>query len=176
LNTPKKKGNRLSIRPVQRDDASAIYNVFSKSEVCEFYDLSPYSDLSQSIEQIEKWLRNYELGRQIRYAICEADEVIGTCGLYSIYRHQNRANLGYDLLPSKWNRGYMTDALGLFLELCFEEWNFHRIQALVLPENGSSIKLLSKIGFKKEGLLKDYEIWPGRGYVDLQLFSMINNQ
>jgi ribosomal-protein-alanine N-acetyltransferase len=140
LNTPKKKGNRLSIRPVERDDASAIYNIFSK------------------------------------YAICEADEVIGTCGLYSIYRHQNRANLGYDLLPSKWNRGYMTDALRLFLELCFEEWNFHRIQALVLPENGSSIKLLSKIGFKKEGLLKDYEIWPGRGYVDLQLFSMINNQ
>jgi hypothetical protein len=37
---------------------------------------------------------------------------------------KNRANLGYDLLPSKWNRGYMTDALRLFLELCFEEWNF----------------------------------------------------
>lgn len=176
MNAPMRKGNRISTRPIQRDDASAIYNIFSKSEVCEFYDLSPFTDLSQAVEQIENWLKNYDLGRQIRYAIIEADEVIGTCGLYSIYRHQNRANLGYELLPSKWNQGYMTDALELFLELCFEDWNFHRIQALVIPENNSSIRLLSKIGFNKEGLLKDYEIWPGRGYVDLQLYSIINNK
>ncbi|WP_425277213.1 GNAT family N-acetyltransferase [Salinispira pacifica] len=74
-----RKGNRISIRRIQRDDASAIYNIFSKSEVCDFYDLSPFNDLSQAVDQIEGWLRNYEHGRQVRYAICKDEEVIGTC-------------------------------------------------------------------------------------------------
>ncbi|GAB6091703.1 hypothetical protein JCM12856_32970 [Spirochaeta dissipatitropha] len=79
----------------------AIYNLFSHSSVCEFYDLSPFTDLNQAVEQIEKWLKNYDQDKQLRYAICEDNYVIGTCELYSIYRHQNRANIGYDLLPSK---------------------------------------------------------------------------
>lgn len=175
MNAPQISGQRLSIRLIQRNDTKAIFNLFSHTSVCDFYDLSPFTDQNQAAEQIEKWLKDYEQGKQIRYAICEDNCVIGTCGLYSIYRHQNRANIGYALLPLKWNKGYMTEALQLFLQLCFQEWDFHRIQALVLPENSSSMSLLSKIGFNFEGLLKDYEKWPGRGYVDLQLFSMINN-
>jgi ribosomal-protein-alanine N-acetyltransferase len=176
LNTPQKTGQRLSIRLIQKNDAKAVYDLFSHSSVCEFYDLLPFKDPNQAVEQIEKWLKNYDQDKQIRYAICEDNYVIGTCGLYSIYRHQNRANLGYDLLPSKWNKGYMTEALQMFLQLCFQDWNFHRIQALVLPENTSSVRLLSKFGFTSEGILKDFEKWPRRGYVDLQIFALIKDE
>jgi len=49
----------------------------------------------------------------------------------------------------------------------------HRLQALVLPEHRASARVLEKAGFTREGTLRDYEFWPGRGFVDLVLYAIL---
>jgi ribosomal-protein-alanine N-acetyltransferase len=69
----------------------------------------------------------------------------------------------------------MTEALAEFLSQCFGAWSFTRIQALVLPDHRASIALLRGLGFAEEGLLRSYEIWEGRGEVDLLLYAKTRN-
>ncbi len=42
-----------------------------------------------------------------------------------------------------------------------------------MPENITSIKLLAKLGFQKEGLLKQFEKWGKKGFVDLLMYARI---
>lgn len=53
----------------------------------------------------------------------------------------------------------------------FEELELHRIQALVLPENPASLRVLEKAGFQKEGLLKKYPF--GREFHDAVILAAV---
>ena len=67
----------------------------------------------------------------------------------------------------------MTEALSAVINFGFDEMELNRIEAVVMPENASSIKMLDKLGFRKEGLLEEYEKWGNKGFVDLCMFAML---
>lgn len=67
----------------------------------------------------------------------------------------------------------MTEALSAIINLGFGEMEVNRIEAVVMPENTASIIMLEKLGFRKEGLLEEYEKWGSKGFVDLYLFAML---
>ncbi len=45
-----------------------------------------------------------------------------------------------------------------------------------MPENRASVKLLEKLSLKNEGLLREYERWGNKGYVDLFMFSLLKRE
>ena len=69
----------------------------------------------------------------------------------------------------------MTEALDAIIEFGFGKMALNRIEAVVMPENTASIIMLEKIGFKKEGLLEEYEKWGSKGFVNLYMFAMLRN-
>lgn len=163
---------RLIIKPINSEDILGLYELYSNPKVCEFFDINPYHNIQQAQKQITQWIKLSSGRKQFRYSIFFNDIFIGTCGIYSIYWHQKRASLGYDLDPKYWNKGFMNEALKEFFKFIHEEFKIHRLQATVLPNNKQSIKLLSKLGFQKEGLLNDYEIWKEE-FVNLEIHSII---
>jgi ribosomal-protein-alanine N-acetyltransferase len=167
------QSDAIQLRPVRKSDAQSIFLLYSDPDVCRYLDILPFENEDQAYNKVLHWQKGRENGRQFRYVIEQSGEFCGTLGLYSIYRHQNRASIGYDLLPRFHNRGIMTRSLNLFLEACFRAWDFNRIQALVMDENPASKKLLKKLGFQNEGLLKQYEKWPGKSYVDLHVYAQL---
>lgn len=64
--------------------------------------------------------------------------------------------LGYKLDERYVNQGYMTEALEKGIEVIFDEYGLHRIEANIMPRNKASIALVKKLGFYDEGLAKDY--------------------
>jgi ribosomal-protein-alanine N-acetyltransferase len=72
-----------------------------------------------------------------------------------------RAELGYVLARNYWNKGITTKAVALAIENAFKELDILRIEAFVDPENMASIRVLEKVGFKKEGYLKNYLVHRG---------------
>jgi ribosomal-protein-alanine N-acetyltransferase len=52
--------------------------------------------------------------------------------------------------------GVATAALALGVDHCFGPVMLHRVEATVRPENAASRKVLAKVGFREEGLLKRY--------------------
>ena len=67
----------------------------------------------------------------------------------------------------------MTEALDAVIGFGFREVGLNRIQAVVMPGNEGSDKLLEKLGFRREGVLREYENWREKGYVDVVMFSLL---
>lgn len=66
-----------------------------------------------------------------------------------------KCSVGYKIDHGHTCRGYATEALRYTLQLIYEEYRMHRVEALTLPDNGASIHVLEKLGFQKEGYLRD---------------------
>jgi len=69
----------------------------------------------------------------------------------------------------------MIEALRHVINFGFTEMNLNRIQALVFPDNIASLELLKKIGFKQEGLLKEYAFFRGE-FKDLIIVSLLKDE
>lgn len=100
--------------------------------------------------------------------------IIGTLG-FNNFTKRHRANIGYDLQADFWTQGFMTEALKTVIEYGFNELNINRIEAEVMPGNVASEKVLSKIGFKNEGLQRQWIYWNDRHY-DMNMFSILHSE
>ncbi|PAD66479.1 hypothetical protein CHH83_23805 [Bacillus sp. 7586-K] len=104
----------------------------------------------------------------------ENDELIGTIGLFRILRGPlQSAIVGYSLDKNNNGKGYATEAVKLIVNYGFTTLKLHRIEAGVMPHNISSIKVLEKAGFEKEGISKKNVKINGR-WEDHQTLAIIN--
>ena len=84
-------------------------------------------------------------------------DLIGTIALNNIvYGAFWSGFLGYKLCNEYKNKGYMTEALITFVDIAFNEYKLHRIEANIMPKNTNSKKVLVKCGFEYEGMSRKY--------------------
>ena len=89
--------------------------------------------------------------------IQDGRKLIGSIGVsHIIYGAFQSCYLGYKLDEQEINKGYMTEALRKVIDICFHEYNLHRIEANVIPKNERSIRVLKKLGFAEEGRSPKY--------------------
>lgn len=154
---------RLILRQLTMDDKEFIFRHFSDPEVCRYFDQEPFTTAEEAQELIE-WYARPDKDPWRRWGIVIKDDgmLIGTCGYHKWDRRHMRVEIGYDLYKDHWNHGYMTEALKALIDFCFDNLKVNRIEALVHPENSRSIKLLTKYGFREEGILREYVCRGGR--------------
>ncbi len=83
-----------------------------------------------------------------------------------------QAELGYSFDPQFQGRGYATEAITALLEYAFSTLALHRIHATTDPRNTASIRLLEKLGFRKEGHLLE-NLWFKGVWADDVLFGLL---
>jgi RimJ/RimL family protein N-acetyltransferase len=85
----------------------------------------------------------------------------------------NKVTIGYFLHPDYWHKGYSTEAVRILIGFLFEQAGINRIQAEVMPANIYSKKVLLNNGFALEGTLRQAALWPGKGIIDLEMYSCL---
>ena len=170
--------DRLVLRELHMEDADFLFQEWSDPEVTRFMcDEDPL----QKIEQAEDFLRQFQALEKnpnlIWWGIqSKADGgLIGTCGFFRWDQKHHRAEMGYDLSPYSWGQGLMPEALRAILQFGFEEMNLNRIEAMVHVENLRSQRVLTKLGFQREGLLRDYYCREGV-YNDQVEYSLLQRE
>ena len=149
-------------------------NISDLAEIKELY--------SQSTNLHNPWVyapEDYEayLNQEHRYFICssETGKILGTFNISGVVRgYFQSAYLGYEVFSPYQGKGYMTEGILLLLKQAFEILNLHRIEANIQPENIASIRLVSKAGFVKEGLSKNYLNIGGLGWKDHERWAIVN--
>ena len=149
--------SRLLLRPLERSDCDDLFSLRSHPEVNRYTGNTPFATVESAKEMIERDINAMDEGEYVRFALIRDSDskLIGTCGLFHFDEQCRRAEIGYDLHPDVWGRGYINEALVPLINLGFAEMDLNRIEADVDPLNASSIKTLERLGFKKEGFLRE---------------------
>ena len=167
--------DRLVLRELTVNDAQAILNCFSNSNVLRHYGQNPLTSLDQVRQIINNFSKNYNEKRGIKWGIELKGQagIIGTIGFQEWSTEHKRAEIGYALFPESWGKGYALEAVNKVISFGFQEMELVRIGAIVFTENDASNRLLIKAGFEKEGLLKKYMHQNNVPY-DTYIYSLIN--
>lgn len=163
---PTLETKRLVLREITEADASGIFACFSNDEVTKFYGQETLVDEEQARGFINFFSKNYHEKRGIRWGIeiKSTKEFIGTIGFNALLLKHKRAEIGYELHPNYWRKGYASEAIGKVISYGFDVLGLTRIGAVVFIENVASNELLLSLGFEKEGVLKKYMYQNGIAY------------
>jgi diamine N-acetyltransferase len=173
-------GQRVRLRPVEKDDLPRFVKWFSDPDVRT--NLALY--LPMSLGQEEKWYeRNLQASDTQAWAIDAqpADMAvgpwvhIGSCGFHHIEWRNRLAELGISIgARDYWNRGYGTDAVATLVSFGFNTLNLNRVWLRVFADNPRAIRCYEKVGFKLEGRLRQDNFNAG-AYRDTLLMGLLRS-
>jgi RimJ/RimL family protein N-acetyltransferase len=149
--------DRLVLRPLTSADEGAVFVLRSNPEVTRSWDAPPWSDRALAEQFIAASGRLAEEGTGARLAIDRAGDgaFIGWCGLTRWNPEFRSASLGYILDDAAWGHGYATEAVCALLQWAFDTLDLNRVQAEVDTRNAASARVLEKLGFLREGTLRE---------------------
>lgn len=168
--------SRLILREIVLPDAEAILSIRGDVRVTRLNSGKPMQTLDEARELIMKGRQAYDDHRRIDWGIVlkAAPEagLVGRCGFNYWLRQDRRASIGYDLGYAYWGEGIMTEAVGAIVQFGFEQMRLNRIEADTDAENFGSMRVLEKVGFKREGVQREqYFEW--EEFHDLVLYALL---
>ena len=174
---PELETQNLILRQVNQSDSRDIFQHFSDKEVLKYHDLEALTNLEQAQELIKSFDEKFKNNQMIRWGIAKKENniIIGTCGYHNWLQKSFQAEIGYELSQVYWQKGIMTEALTTIIKFGFEKMELNRISATVMLDNIASMKLLDKLGFEEEGVLREYGFWKGE-FHDLKMFSLLKKE
>ncbi|WP_439950993.1 GNAT family N-acetyltransferase [Neobacillus fumarioli] len=174
LNFPILSTKRLKLIELTHKHVDSVFEILSLEEVMKYYGTDPFTLPAEASRLIDLFHKNFIEQRGIRWGIKlkENQRIIGTLGLNSMQLKNKRAEIGYELHPAYWRKGFALEAITEVLNFSFQKLILYRIGALVYPENEASLQLLQKIGFTLDGLLRGY-IWQNSKPNDTYVLSLL---
>jgi RimJ/RimL family protein N-acetyltransferase len=103
------------------------------------------------------------------------DRVIGNCGIRRKPENDWEADIGYELAPGHWGKGYATEAARAMVAFGFRELGLHRVSAWCVADNTASAHVLEKCGLRLEGRLRESEFYKGRWW-DTLLYGVLKRE
>ncbi|MFD0683545.1 GNAT family N-acetyltransferase [Actinomadura fibrosa] len=138
----------MVLRPLARDDEDEFLRLVAANTELHH----PWVSLPATPEAFRDYVARYEKPDEESLLIClrETGEIVGLANISSIVRGRfQNGSLSYAAFTS--GRGYMTEGVGLVLRYAFEKLRLHRIDAQIQPGNRASLRLVERLGFRKEG-------------------------
>ena len=102
-------------------------------------------------------------------------QLLGNCGIRVNDPERREANIGYELDPNVWGRGYATEAAGAILTFGFETLGMHRVWAECVAENTGSVRVLEKLGMRQEARFREHQRFRGRWW-DTLIYAILERE
>lgn len=156
---------RLLLREITAADVPALFAIHGDGEAMRFFGTEPVTTLAQAAQLVAvfaAWRQMPHPGTRWGLVRQDTGAFIGSAGLFKWNRGWGSCSLGYELARSAWGQGYMDEALRAILTWGFEHMALRRVEAQVHPQNTASLKLLARLGFATEGLLREAGFWGGQ--------------
>lgn len=165
---------RLRLRWLDERDVDDLFALFGDPRVTEFWSWPAFTRRDQAAALLADIHALFRGGRLFQWGVArnEDDRVIGTCTLASIDRQNLRAEIGFALASAHWGRGLMLEAATALVDHAFGPLGLLRLEADADPRNAASLRLLERLGFQREGYMR--ERWRvGGGVQDSMLLGLL---
>lgn len=149
--------DRLLLRELKPDDAEQIFKIRTNARVNEFIDREPTRSLTESSKFINNILNAQIKEDAVMWAITLINDpqLIGTVVYWHIVKDQDKAELGYEMLPEYFGKGIMREALMEVIRFGFETMQLKTIVAETREDNVRSVNALGKCGFEQTAIADD---------------------
>ena len=157
---------RLVLRPPRTNDVGEIRRLLRQNHehLKPWNPAPPPGDDPTSITEVSKTVlrqrREWKRGSSFVFMVAPRDEpakFIGKIALNGVMRGaMYGAYLGYWMDVDHQGKGMVTEAIGAVLDFAFGAAGLHRIQAEIMPRNSRSLRVIEKLGFRREGYAERY--------------------
>ncbi len=133
--------DRLLIRPITIDDKNEIFRYRRDKEINKYQGWIP-----ETIEDVEIFIG--KVSKQINDK--KTQKIVGDLGIHFLDSENKQVEIGCTLNKDFQNQGFATESLKRVIDYIFNELKKHRIITSIHPDNKNSIRLVERIGFRKE--------------------------
>lgn len=146
---PTLETERLILREAELRDVPYILSNHSNERVMRYLGSKRLDSMTEAENLIRDAKETFKNKEGIRWAITQKSDDIymGSIGFWKLDKKNGIAEIGYELAPDHWGRGYMTEAIEEVIRFGFDKMLLEGIEANVDPKNEASGKVLRKMGF-----------------------------
>lgn len=154
---------RVRLRALRDGDVDALFGLFGDPEVMRYWSSPAFRERPEAEELLAQVRQGFAARTEIRWGIARRgdDVVVGTCSLFRLEPQHRRAEIGFAICRGEWGRGLAAEAVATALEFAFGPLDLIRVEADVDPRNERSTRLLERLGFQREGVLRSRYIVAG---------------
>lgn len=170
--------DRLILKELNYKDLNTLFQYWSDDEVTKYMNIDSFTSTKQVEDMVNLLNDLFQNKQAIRWGIFEKknNQLIGTCGYNTGFNKEACiGEIGYDLGKMYWGHGYMQEALRSIINYGFIELNLNRIEGYVILGNAKSENTLDKLGFKKEGILREHGCYKDN-YWDECIYSLLKRE
>ena len=170
--------DRLVLREFVIDDWPDVLAYQRDPRYLQFY---PWADRTEAEvrdfvqmfvdQQAERLRRKFQLA----ITLPNSERVIGDCGIRRKSENDWEADIGYELAPECWGRGYATEAAMAIVDFGFRDLQLHRISSWYIADNAASARVLERVGLRPEGRLRENEFFKGCWW-DTLLYGLLRSE
>ena len=148
---------RLVLREVADRDGDAVFEMESDPVAMRYWSRPPMQELAEALASIERAKGFFAARSGLRWTIALSgpDRALGHVAVFNFSEQSGRADLGYGLARQHWGQGYMHEALVAVIGYAFGPLGLRRLEADIDPRNEGSLRALDRLGFAREGLLRE---------------------
>ena len=157
LPTPTLHTARLRLRPFDDADVNEVFALQSNAHVLRYWDAPPWRQRVRAEQFITGCRQMAQEGTGARLAVDRGVDgtFIGWCTLNAWNPVYRSASLGFCFDEAAWGHGYTTEAARVLLGWAFETLDLNRVQAETDTRNAAAARVLERLGFVREGTLRD---------------------
>ncbi|MFS1513744.1 GNAT family protein [Chengkuizengella sp. SCS-71B] len=150
------EGEKLKLTSIRETDISHILKWYENADFLNLFTAE--AAFPKQASEIKKWIDSTD-SNEYRFAVrlIDSDQIIGVIEIDGILWNHRTAWLSMAIGDKQnWSKGFGTEMLTLALRYAFSELNLYRLQLTVFSYNERAITLYEKLGFKKEGVYREF--------------------
>lgn len=165
---------RLIIRPINSDDKNEVFEYRSDTETNKYQGWIPKTikDVETFIGKVSKHINSPQTWFQVVIIENETQKIIGDIGMHFFDNENKQVEIGCTLHKDFQNKGYATESLKKVIDYLFDDLKKHRIITSIDPDNKNSVRLVERIGFRKEAHFVESLFLNGQ-WVDDLIYALI---
>lgn len=165
----------VRLRGLTAADVPALFAIFGDPEVTRYWGFDALPDLAAAATLLAEIHQEFRDRALFQWGVEADGQLVGTCTLARLDPAHRRAELGFALGRASWGRGYMAAALPAVLAFAFGRLGLHRVYADADPRNLRSIRALERLGFVREGVLREHYLVRGEAQ-DGVVFGLLRSE
>ena len=162
------------LRLHEEADAEELYALVERNRayLAEWLPWPATQTLEGTAEFMRKTRRQHEDNDGFQTAMVVDGRMVGSVGFVGIRWDARATGIGYWLGEEHQGRGLMTRAVSVLTDHAFDELELNRVEIQVAEDNRRSRAIPERLGFRQEGVLRDYER-VGERYLDIVVYARL---